>query len=200
MWWDMLKRFRQVVAVLGLTLALAACDVPVAVQKLPQLTFRHLAPIPLNVVDLQVANQARPPMTAPHMAHLMPAPPAQALKRWAEDRLRISGRSGTARFTILSAEVTETRLAIDKSVTGLFKKQQSDRYDGKIEATLEIFDDRGTRRGRVTAQAFRSLTMAEDLTLVQRRRKWFELVEAMMGDFNTTMERNISSYLTEFLR
>ena len=41
---------------------------------------------------------------------------------------------------------------------------------------------------------------AGELTLVQRRRKWFELVEAMMGDFNTTMERNISSYLTEFLR
>lgn len=192
-------KFGSVFLALGLALGLAGCAVPLVVQKLPDMTFRHLAPIPLNVVDLQIVSQAAPPMAPPHMAHLMPTPPAMALKRWAEDRLTTAGRRGTARFTILKAEVTETRLPIDKSVTGLFKKQQADRYDGRIEASLEVFDDRGARRGMVTARATRSLTMAEDITLDDRRRKWFEFVEAMMADFNGAMELNITRHLVEYL-
>ncbi len=182
-----------------LALGLTGCEMPLIIQKLPEMTFRHLAPIPLNVVDLQIVAKSAPPMAPPHVAHMMPTPPVKALKRWAEDRLVISGRRGTARFTILKAEVTETRLAIDKSVTGLFKKQQADRYDGQIEAILEIFDDRGARRGLVTARATRSRTMGEGITLDQRHREWYAFVEAMMADFNRAMERNISHHLTEFL-
>ena len=162
------------------------------------MTFRHLPPIALRVVDIQLVNQAKPGTIAPHVAHKMPVPPAKALTRWAEDRLQIAGNNNTARFTILAADVTENQLKIDKSVTGLFKKQQSESYDAVIEASLEIFDQRSIRKAVVSSRATRSITMAEDISINDRQRIWYELIEKLMTEFNAEMDRNIGRFMTEY--
>ncbi len=182
----------------AVALMLAACEARLPQSNLPEMTFRHLPPIALRVVDIQLVNSAKPGTDAPHVAHLMPVPPAKALTRWAEDRLQIAGNDNTARFTILESDVTETSLKLDKTVTGLFKKQQSERYDAIIEASLEIFDRRGIRKAVVSSRATRSVTVAEDMSINDRRRIWYEMMEKLMTEFNSEMDRNIGRYMTEY--
>ena len=181
-----------------LALALAACETPVQVQKFPEMTFAHLAPISLDVASVEVVARYQPPMKAPNVDHLVPAPPIKALRRWAADRLKPIGRSGTAQLVIHVASVIETPLEQKTGLKATFTKQQAQRYDFLVEASLEVADAR--RRGRAEARVTRFTTMREDVSLNERDRIWFKEVEAMMTDFNAEMEKNVRQYLGAWLK
>ena len=178
---------------------LAACETPPPVDKLPELTYTHLGPFSFNAGAMQVVTGYIPPMKAPNVDHLLPTPPLKALKRWAGDRLFVGGGKGLVRFTIANAAVTETALKVKKGLQGAFHKEQSERYDAIIEASLEMLDDRGFRLGFASARVSRSMTVREDATLNERRRVQFELIENLMKDFNAEIERNIRQYLGKWL-
>ena len=127
----MMIRFRRLFAPLIfvlLPLGLVACETPVQVETLPDLTFAHLKPIKLNVAKLEVVSQYQATLTAPYVEHLFPTPPVKALKQWAKDRFRAVGRSGTARLVILDATAIEVQLQKKTGLKASFTKQQSQRY------------------------------------------------------------------------
>ena len=188
---------KRLILITLVTLFLAACAAPS--ERLPDLTFKHLPPISLQVADIQIASQTSHGTEPPNVGHRFPVPPERALTQWARDRLQLAGTRHTARFTILRADATETKLKKDEKLTGLFKQQASERYDTAVEARLEIIDDRGVQRGQVTASANWNQTIREDATLADRRRIWLELVEKLMTQFNAEMERNIQRFMTEWV-
>jgi len=185
-------------AVLIAALGLAACQAATPTDKLPEMTFRHLAPIPLAVSNIQIESQVPASSDPNNVAHLFPTPPEQALRAWARDRLVARGSGGTARFVIKRADAVRSSLQTDKGVTGLFKKELSDRYEGHIEAELSLVNAAGTRRAFVEGRADHAATVREDATLAERRRLMYELVERLMADFNAEIERNINTHLREF--
>ena len=187
------------VFVLGAGFGVTACETDVHVQKLPELTFTHLGGIKFNVSRLETSSKYKAPMKRPNIEHLFPAQPVVAMKRWATDRLKTTGRSGVARFIVHEASVIEEKLKMDSSFTGVFTKQQSERYTGRVEATLEIFDTRGKRLGFASANAVRSKTVREDATLNERDKAWFDLVEELMKEFDREMTKNIKSHLVNWM-
>lgn len=192
------KRFALVALPAVLSLALAACETPVTVQKFPDLTYAHLPPLKLNVATIEVVAKYRPPMKAPNVDHMAPWPPIKALRQWAADRLRAVGRTGTARFVIDDASVVETELEKKTGLKATFTKQQAQRYDFRVEASIDVAD--GPRRGRAVAQATRFTTVREDASLNERDRILFKEVETLMTDFNVEMEKNVRQYLGAWLR
>ena len=195
---QLVKRFAVVVLPAVLALALAACETPVQVQKFSEMTFTHLAPIALDVAAVEVVARYQPPMKAPHVDHLVPTPPIKAIRQWAADRLKPVGRSGTAQLVVHAASVVETALEQKTGFKAAFTKQQAQRYDFLIEASLEVAD--GSRRGRAEARVSRFITMREDASLNERDRIWFKETEAMMADFNAELERNVRQYLGGWLK
>jgi len=194
-------RFRSIYATLmlaALSLGLVACETPVQMQKFPDLTFAHLKPLKLNVAKIEVVSQYRAPLKAPNVEHLFPISPVTALKQWAKDRFRAVGRSGTARLVILNAAAIEAQLQKKTGFTATFTKQQSQRYDLTVEARLEVAN--GSSRGITTAHASRFSTIREDASINNRERLWFDLTEALVGDFDKAMEENIHKHLGKWLR
>ena len=163
------------------------------------MTFRHLPAISLRVSNIKLVSETKHGIESPQVGHQFPTPPEKAITRWAEDRLQIGGRSGTALFTIIRADAIEKDLKIDTGVTGVFRRQQSDRYTVTVEARLDILDRRGAATAFATANATHSTTVGEDISLHGRRQVWFELVEKLMAEFDKTMEiqirRNLGAYL-----
>jgi len=192
-------RFRRCALAGLVALVLAACQTPPPVQRLPDLTYGHLDRLNLDAAAIEVVSEYRSPMKEPNVEHFFPTSPQTALERWAADRLDAAGRQGIARFVIKDARGTATPLAIDKGLTGAFKKEQSVRYEASIEALLEIVDERGFRKGFASARVSRTRTLGEDATLNERDKTWFDLTEAVMRDFNAEMEKNIRQYLGVFL-
>lgn len=183
---------------LGLTLGLAACETPVQMQKLPDLTFAHLTPIKLDVARIDVVVRYQPPLRAPNVDHLFPTSPSAALKQWVKDRLRAVGDSGTARLVIVNANAVESALTQKSGLTATFTKQQSQRYDATVEARLEISSSLG--QGRTSAHATRFTTVREDITINKRERIWFDLTEALVRDFDAAMEKNMRQHLSRWFR
>jgi hypothetical protein len=179
--------------------SLASCQINSTSQVFPELTFQHLKLLSLNVARLETVSSYNQPMSAPNVDHLFHTQPASALGSWAKDRLRADGTNSFARFTIIEASVTETKLDKKKGIRGLFTKDQSERYDAVLEAKLEIFGESGLSKGFANARATRSITIREDSSINQREQAWFNLTEKLVIDINAELEKNILKYLSEWL-
>lgn len=177
---------------------LAGCNTPPERYEFPELTYAHLPPIRLDVAVVDVVDSYHPPMAEPNVEHLFPVPPARAMERWARDRLVAAGNNGAALFTILRADVIEVPLERTTGIKGVFTSDQSYRYDASMEIRLDAENTSGLRRGTITAQARRSQTVAEDMSLNQRERLWFEMTELLMRDIGVEIEKNIDAYLAAF--
>jgi hypothetical protein len=177
---------------------LAGCNAPPQRYEFPELTYTHLPPIRLDVAVVDVVDSYRAPRVAPNVEHLFPTPPATAMARWARDRLVAAGSNGGALFTILRADVVEVPLTRTTGIKGVFTTDQTYRYDATLEIRLDAENTSGLRRGSITARATRSRTVAEDMTLNERERLWFDMTEALMRDIGAEIEKQIDAYLAAF--
>ena len=179
-------------------LGLAACESPPP-RSFPELTFVHLAPIRLNVATVEVVSEYNAPLKEPNVEHLFTASPGATAQRWAQDRLRAGGASGAAKFIVKEASVIETRLKKSGGLTGLLTTDQEARYEGTLEALIEVRNDRGWRQAFATVRVVHTRTAPEGLTLSEREQIWFEMTEKMLADFNTELEANIEAHLDRFV-
>ncbi|MFQ5785044.1 MAG: hypothetical protein ACE5H8_09500 [Alphaproteobacteria bacterium] len=191
----LLVRSAAVVLVAGL----AACQSP-PTPAFPEITFRHLQPIRLDVADIEYVETYKSPRAAPNVEHLFPVQLAPTVRRWVTERFDAVGITRRARVTLVNAAVTETSLKTKKGLSGLFYNDQAVRYDGTVEVRVEILDDRGLVTGHVRAAAKRSQTVAEDITLNERDEVWFTFTEELMKALDAELDKTIRTYLAPYVR
>ncbi len=189
---------RWVVA--AFVVSLAACETSIPQIQFPEITFTHLKPIRLDVVDVDFVHKYVPPQALPNVDHRFPQQPAAVAERWAKDRLEPIGISRRARVTLIDAAVTETVLKKREGVTGLFWTDQSERYEARVEMLVEVIDDDGNPQGHAQAVAQHSRTVPEGISLNDREQVWFEIAEDLMKDLDAELDKNIRRYLVRFVR
>ena len=83
---------------------------------------------------------------------------------------------------------------------GQVTTSQGERYDVSMAAALEIRQERGNfREGFAEARTARARTVAENITLAERDRTLYELVEQMMNDLDVELDRQIRGNLQIFI-
>jgi hypothetical protein len=189
--------FLRILGLALLALALVSCNTPPKRQSFPEITFQHLQPFRLDVARVQIVDGYQPDPAA-DIGSQFPEVPAAVARQWAEDRLTAVGRQGEAIYTITLAKATQTALQRSQGMSAMTHKDQSDRYDLAITVNLEVRS--GGKSGAVTAQAARSQTVREDMTLNQREGVLFNLLDVTMKDLNAQMEKLIPHYLGGFVR
>jgi hypothetical protein len=201
-----MKRFlvrRLWAAVFGLASAgglLSSCDTPPHRDPFPQLTYQHLGPINLDVAKIVIVDAYQPPMTAPHVDQDFPTPPATAARQWAQDRLKAVGSDGVAKFTVIDGSAVDVPLPRTTGLDGVVTQDQSNRYDVTVTVRLEVENRMGNHRGSITANAKRSESVPEDMTLNEREKLWFEMTDQVMKQLNTELEKQIGKNLKDFVR
>lgn len=188
-------RTARLTAALLAVLAIGACQTPPPQQRLPELSFANQAPYRLNVGRVEVVSEFQSPNRPPHIEQMMPLSPEAAVKRWVQQRLAPMGTSGAVRVVIKDARVVEVPLQTDKSVTGLFKKEQSEQYDAHLQLVIQVLDERNLPVAEIIARSNRSRSVAEGTTLNERDRIWYGMVEDMMVDLNRQLDGLIPQYL-----
>jgi len=195
----MFKNIVYYILVLSNICILASCKTGIYRQEFPTMTFKNLPSINLKVTDIEIVSKFTRGINPPNVAHKIPISPDRALIRWAKDRLSIAGTKNTARLTIIRADAAELDLKLDKSLAGIFKNQQSHRFETLIEAKLEIFDEINVRRAFIKGKAEQSITVSEATPLSNRQQIWYNLVEKLMNQFNREMQNNINQKLADYL-
>jgi hypothetical protein len=195
------RNFLKLAAIGAPALALGACADAPPLPQFPTLTYTHLPRIVFEAERLEIANEYQAPLAPPNVEHLFAQRPDAVLQRWANDRLAVSGRGeNLVRFVIGDARVTETELPRETGVRATFTNFQAQRYDGRMQATIEIRQVRGNFRvGDAAASATRSRSVAENISLNDRERVWYEMVEQMMADINAELDRQVRANLPRFL-
>ena len=195
-----MKNLLKSIFLLSFITVLSACETPLKVQTLPDITFSNLQPIRLNVASVETVSEFKSPLKLPNVDHLFQVSPEKALKNWGRDRVaETPGATGQARFIIKNAAATESKLAIDKGFTGQFKKELSERYTVFVEGELQLIDTSGVVRAQASAKAERSRTIREDASLNEREKLWHDITRAVVTDFNGVMERAINTHFSGWL-
>ena len=178
---------------------MAGCTVTPPVATLPELSFKHLPPLLLDAATVDVRQAYKPLLRAPHVDHLLPLQPALAAERWARDRLRPAGSARRAVFSVLDASVTSTALPAQTGLRGLFTAEQTALYEARIVVVIEVQSLEGRQIAQAEAWVTRTRTLGEKLSVNERRRVEFELVEALMRDLNTEMESQLRRHLSAYM-
>ena len=180
--------------------ALAACDTPPTRHSFANLTFQDRPPIRLDVAQIEIVRAYQAPGAAPNADHLFPQKPVDVAESWGRDVLRAVGQRGMATYTILDASAVETKLPRSTGLTQVFKTEQSDRYDLRIEVKLEVGNPLLATTGIATASVTRSQTVGENMTLNQRESVWFQMTEKAMRELDGKLEAAIRDKLRVFVR
>ena len=186
--------------VLLLPAFLLACEAIETKRIFPQLRYTHLPVISLAVSKIDVETKYQSVFKKPNVETEFPILPATVVSNWFRDRLSAVGGLAVIRATVTNAGVVEVPLKRSGGIRGVFTKDQSERYDAVLSAKIEIFDYKGVLRGTVSSQAKRSQTVSEDVTLAEREVIWFRMLEAMMNDLNSSLEKQIRKYFQQWIR
>ncbi len=194
-------RRRILVAVLAaVPFWLGACTTPAPPRPVyPPITFEDQTPIRLDVSEVTVMLKYQAPGTSPNVDHLMPARLSDAAQRWPADRLVAAGAGFRVEFAILDASVVAVPLKTSTGLTGLVTKDQSERYDAKVAVEMRIVDTLGRVVASARAEAVRSRSVREDVTLSERDQAWYEMAKDIMGELDKQLEQTVKTVLFPYL-
>jgi hypothetical protein len=148
------------------------------------LGFSHLLPLPLNIANLDIAEDALPPRPG-DLGPTLGTPPAAAVRLMAQDRLRTMGSRGEAVFRV-------TRASLLRDRAGLVCE---------LACRLDVRGGEGDRTGFVEAQARATQTLSDSASPPLRARTAEVLLRRALDDLNVEFEfqlrRNLRSWLVE---
>lgn len=176
----------------------SACATKVQKNNFADLTFNHVDQIKLDVAEIQIKQAYQSPLAEPYVDHEMPISLMKTAVRWSNDVLQASGSAGVAVVTISEASVQEEVLEKTGGFTGTFTTDQSERYTAKLTLEIKVTDQSGASAS-TNAGVSRSITVPEDIKLIDREKEWFHLIEKVTNDMNLKMQENSKKFLKSYI-
>ncbi len=187
-------------ALVAIPVLLGACTPPAPPRpSYPPITFEGQAPIRLDVNEIAVELAYKAPAVPPNVDHLFPARLSDAAQRWPKDRLVAAGAGFRAEYLVRDASVVAVPLKASTGLTGLVTKDQTERYDARVSIELRIVDSQGRVVGSAQAQAVRSRSAREDITLIDRDKLWYAMAKDIMAELDRQLDQTIKTTLFPYV-
>ena len=178
----------------------AACTTTPPAPVYPDIRFTNVDPLPIRALRVDITSDYKPPFAPPNVEHLMPVSPERMARQWALDRLQpLRSGSAIARYTILDAHVTETKLATKDGIKGAFTDEPAEKYEAVLRVRFSLDDPSRAYHGEVETAVRHSLTVQEGASLNDREKAWYELTQKLALDFDAAMTSNLRAYLPDAL-
>lgn len=153
-------------------------------KPLPQMTFAHVEPLPVNVAAVEVAGQPDPYFEADFVVS-----PYNAARNYLGRRFRAGGYDGTLRLAVQSAKVTRSYAKSTQPVAGFLEVGGHDVYQVEMVIRLEHIGPSGHVLYGKTLTAKRAMNITEHASIAERERHQLESMEAMFSDLDPEVRR-----------
>lgn len=192
------EHMKKRLALVGLLL-LAACSSEPRLDPL-HLDYSRLGKIYIDAQDLRIIDRSKSvPQWKPYVGHLFQPKLTDAINRMAADRLQAAGQMGHATLIIKDATVTEQPLSTDSDFGSYFKRQQSSKYIGRMELSLEAQSPSDGSIAMANAHATYAITLPEDPTEYERNEAYRKLLNELMAEINKNLEQSIRAHMSRFI-
>jgi hypothetical protein len=148
-------------------------------QNFPPLRYTYLAPISLNVANIQTEVDYAPAADGSSLDSMSPEAPLQAVQQMIQDRLVAAGGSGTATIVINSASINRV----------------NDTAVGNISLRLTVTSADGHRTGYTDANVTRTRTLPDDTSEDALRAFLYSMTQDMVNAENVELEYQIRQNL-----
>ena len=177
-------------------LALVACRSESPVE-FPPLSFVRYQPIHMDVSNIEIVEEYKSPQREPHVEHLMPYSPAEAVRLWVKDRLRAVGMEKTLQVIIREGSVVSVPIRKDTAVGDLVTLNRDKRYDAKLEVELRVYGTQSAiSESNVSVSATRSITIPEKASANRREAMMRQMITDLMETVNAELEKNMHLYMS----
>lgn len=165
-----------------------------------RLDYSSLGKIYLDSQDLRIIDRSKgTPQWSPYVGHLFKPTLADAVNRWAADRMQAVGQMGHATFIIKDASVTEQSLATASDFESLFTRQQASKYIGRIEVSVEAQSPSDGTVAMANANATHAITLPESPTETEKYEAYRKLLNALMAELNRNLDQSIHEHMSKFV-
>ncbi len=178
--------------VMGASLSACASDLPKR-TSVPQFKFGGEPPMQLKAAKLIIQDVYTSPGTDPNVEHEYQAKPADIVRGWARDRLRLTGSQGTVTVRILEASVIEQKLNVSKGLKGLVSDEEDREFKGRLRVEITYLSPTGN--GRVGAEATATRTLTEHMSLNKVETAYYTLLRELANYFDSAMTAEVQSRL-----
>lgn len=184
---------RNLIAACAFLLFLSACaETPPPAVKLD---VDASPKINLDVLTVAVIDRSAPSLAdSPYAANNFQPTIANALKRWATEKLVAVGSTGEAIVVIRDASLKAQGLP---HTDDLFTRQQASKYTGHAEIEIEVSGRAG--HGHVSAEAAHFETLPEEPSALERQNAYTKVLNALMHDIGNNLRGAIRDHIGNFV-
>jgi hypothetical protein len=165
----------------------------------PSIDVASLPELRLNVAEIQVVPGYVTPGQKPNVEEMASPTPQQAAEAWAHAKVKAVGTQNRAMVIIRQASIVEVPLPTKKGLEGVFTKEPDRRYDGTLEADIEIRSDTGKKIAEAQARALRTQSVVQGTSEADLKAVWAKMSRDLAGDlaaeFDKQVRTNLSSYV-----
>jgi hypothetical protein len=180
---------------LALAVCLSGCGGSSAPKGIPRdMNFKRYQPIMMNVGKIDIFEDYQSPRREPYVEHLLPITPAEAMKKWVDDRLRVAGMDKALHVIIKDASVISSPLPKPDGVSGLVSLGNDRRYDAKLTVDMRIYGSGAMSEASIEVTATRSITIPESASVNERRATFHHMIFELMESMNAALEKNMFQY------
>ena len=174
---------------------------PAAAPRLrPRSTSRACRELRLNVAEIQVVPGYVPPGQKPNVEQMASPTPQQAAEAWAQSKVKAVGTQNRAMVIIRQASIVEVPLPTKKGLEGVFTKEPDRRYDGTLEADIEIRSDTGKKIAEAQARALRTQSVVQGTSEADLKAIWAKMSRDLAGDLATEFDKQVRANLATYVK
>lgn len=189
-------------AIFALAIILVACEqAPSAFVPAPLAFEQNLAaPTGIKVGEIRIIDHYRSPLHRPNIEQEFPLPPALAVRKWVDARLKATGSSGVLEVNIDKASAIATPLPKTKGLKGLITDDQDTRVDATLVVVFKLYTGaQAISDASGTVEIRRSRTINERATVYEREAIYHQMTNEMMVDFEREANARFSQYFKTFV-
>lgn len=188
-----MKKFSLALILLSLLSACADDPMPT-----PKLDYALPPKINLDVQRLTLVDHSTAPVmgAVPGVGRFQPSI-ADAVRQWATDRLQAAGASGDGEIVIRDASLTTQALPIEHGFSSWFTRQQASKFTARAEVDVSVRGQAGF--AEATAEATRYESLPEDASEAEKKKAYFDVLNALMRDLGRNLEGSINEHMQGFI-